>query len=489
MKFSKAQGSMEYLLLIAGALLVVAILIAIMANLGGFGKSTSETGEDKIISAYDDFGGDIFPELKDLCDGVTCTGNYCGAGVNTLYYDGECNPLDGFCHYEDMDCDYGCEDGECKSEPDLCETVVCENECDVDNNQKYNGVCNPVDGSCDYDTKECVIGCTDGLCNEDPCQGVVCDPDQCINTDDRKYDGICNNAICTYSTENCEFGCENALCNPDPCDGVICEDGCKDESTKNINGVCYSETGVPVCEYTEVNCIFGCESGTCKGDPCEGISCEPYCDNETRYFTGSCSDGSCDYASSEVCEFGCAPTKCLDEIPCTEDWDCSGWSSWSAWSTCVNSEQSRTRTRTCTDNNDCGTETEKPAESEIEYQSCGTNYKERTEYLNLISGGYEKLSVGEKREFLLLKDAPRVFVLDMVYGVEYKQTVVGYGGGTITNEERYAPPAMQFFNDGGGILRYTGGPEVTGGDVQRMAVKIATTSSSPFLVSIKIIEN
>jgi len=51
---------------------------------------------------------------------------------------------------------------------------------------------------------------------------------------------------------------------------------------------------------------------------------------------------------------------------CNPDWVCTGWSSWSA---CVNNLQSRTRT--CTDSNNCGTTSGKPAESDT--QSCSVS--------------------------------------------------------------------------------------------------------------------
>jgi len=53
------------------------------------------------------------------------------------------------------------------------------------------------------------------------------------------------------------------------------------------------------------------------------------------------------------------------EASCTEDWTCTDWSSWSA---CTGGTQ--TRTRTCTDSNNCGTTVNKPAESET--RSCGS---------------------------------------------------------------------------------------------------------------------
>jgi len=51
--------------------------------------------------------------------------------------------------------------------------------------------------------------------------------------------------------------------------------------------------------------------------------------------------------------------------PCTESWTCTPWSAWSA---CVGGQQSRTRT--CTDDNECGTTIDKPSETET--RSCGT---------------------------------------------------------------------------------------------------------------------
>lgn len=50
-----------------------------------------------------------------------------------------------------------------------------------------------------------------------------------------------------------------------------------------------------------------------------------------------------------VCLYGCIDGACNTE--CTEDWSCDGWS------TCTNTQQ----TRTCTDANDCGTDTNKPS--------------------------------------------------------------------------------------------------------------------------------
>ena len=53
--------------------------------------------------------------------------------------------------------------------------------------------------------------------------------------------------------------------------------------------------------------------------------------------------------------------------PCTESWTCTEWSDWSS---CIDSQQSRTKT--CVDENSCGTETTKPDETET--QACNSTY-------------------------------------------------------------------------------------------------------------------
>jgi len=79
------------------------------------------------------------------------------------------------------------------------------------------------------------------------------------------------------------------------------------------------------------------------------------------YFNGNAkieilSNGGDDYTCADAVKF-------VSTSSCTENWQCT---SWSDWSKCTNNRQSRTRT--CTDANNCGTTTNKPAESES--QSC-----------------------------------------------------------------------------------------------------------------------
>jgi len=56
----------------------------------------------------------------------------------------------------------------------------------------------------------------------------------------------------------------------------------------------------------------------------------------------------------------------LEPPGCVEDWFCTAWSDWSV---CTDGSQSKTRT--CTDLNDCGTTDDKPSTTSM--QSCGTD--------------------------------------------------------------------------------------------------------------------
>ncbi len=191
-----------------------------------------------------------------------------------------------------------------------------------------------------------------------------------------------------------------------------------------------------------------------------------------------CGDNICNgYETCSSCSDDCGTCECI------EDWGCSsGWGSWSSWSSCVDSQQSRTRTQTCTDLNDCGTEEDKPDELETQYQSCGSQeYEEQQAYSNIkneCDPDCVTINVNQIQEFLLFKNVAKIFILDMTYDVQYQytQTINSTGGGSVLNEERYAPPAMTFVDEGSGVLRYYGGPEVSGGDVQKMAIKIIQTT-------------
>ncbi|MFC1697685.1 DNRLRE domain-containing protein [Nanoarchaeota archaeon] len=96
----------------------------------------------------------------------------------------------------------------------------------------------------------------------------------------------------------------------DPCDGISCNPYC-DGTTRYYAGQCNSGE----CEYqTEP------ESETCgyvPPDPCDDITCNPFCEGTTRYYNGNCNEGACEYQSepdSEQC--GYIPPNPCDDITC-----------------------------------------------------------------------------------------------------------------------------------------------------------------------------
>lgn len=122
----------------------------------------------------------------------------------------------------------------------------------------------------------------DGSTPVDLCAGVSCTTAPaatCVGTIQRTYDpvGTCSDGVCSYASHDtaCAAGCESAAC-IDPCAGVTC-------------------TSPP-------------------GPSCDGDRLRTFAD------TGTCSNGSCSYASSEsTCELGCRNTTCFNPDPRLED--------------------------------------------------------------------------------------------------------------------------------------------------------------------------
>ena len=161
--------------------------------------------------------------------------------------------------------DWQCDDGE------FCISGVCgENPCD-DDNECTRDYYRP-DGSCDY--VQIPIGtplgtpcdwngepgvCINGVCEEDPCKGVVCD------------DGdLCTNDRCVRTTGECAFGpvgcsdrntCTDDTCDPDSggCDYTPVPDGqpcCYRGHWKCCELLCFSQCYV--CDVAGY-----CDSGAC----------------------------------------------------------------------------------------------------------------------------------------------------------------------------------------------------------------------------------
>jgi hypothetical protein len=198
------------------------------------------------------------------CAGVSCN-DTCDASGNRLY-SGQCNLNNGSCSYYSQNCPYGCLNGQCKPQPNLCSAgQTCSDTCSLGSKQ-INGYCNQTSGNCVYTTVSCTYGCTNGVCNSPPdlCKpsGVpkTC-PDICDASGNQETGGYCNQTSgnCIYTTTNCPYGCTNGVCNspPDLCKPngipVDCSDKCTaGTQTWYHGGTCQSGTGT--CKYATTNC-------------------------------------------------------------------------------------------------------------------------------------------------------------------------------------------------------------------------------------------
>lgn len=172
-----------------------------------------------------------------------------------------------------------------------------------------------------------LCGCGDA--QKDPCEGVVCNhpPQDFCQTGSTqiRYDpaGWCDSssgmAICQYdySTVACAGGCSQGICRGDPCEGVTCDqppaDACIDPSTRRTHaqaGTCDVIAGQAVCVYSfdDTDCPHGCEDAACLPDPCTGITCETPPPDECKDADTLIvydTQGTCDSSSGQAeCAYG-----------------------------------------------------------------------------------------------------------------------------------------------------------------------------------------
>lgn len=171
------------------------------------------------------------------CVGVDCNdppAASCDGQVAATYGNGTCNPDDASCSYAETrtDCtemDRVCRNGSCVS--DLCAGVTCDDppaaSCQGTVAVTYSGAgtCNPADGVCDYSGTEvmtdCATGgqlCAQGMCVNDPCDGVTCPQpaDICDGNEAKVYsgEGVCDPAdgMCDYSAVEVVTPCNALTC-------------------------------------------------------------------------------------------------------------------------------------------------------------------------------------------------------------------------------------------------------------------------------------
>lgn len=195
-----------------------------------------------------------------------------------------------------------------------------------------------VAGQCLYDEYQeipCEFGCdpATGLCQEDPCAGVVCDNPP--NTQCFEMAGTCVDGLCVYLPLPEETSCDDGdLCTAtDECNGagqclgspILCYPPsplCLDRQTSRfyIGGSCDGTTGECVFSHVDTTCAFGCDpaTGVCANDPCAGVVCDNPPNKQCYGSVGTCVAGSCEYPPLA------AGTLCDDANPCTVGDQCDG---------------------------------------------------------------------------------------------------------------------------------------------------------------------
>ena len=242
-------------------------------------------------------GGDSGTEGgQDTCLGITCNTpppNECSDADNLRVYSSPGTCSKGQCSYASslLACAGGCASDHCVDDP--CAGMTCNtppgNSCADPNTLKVyssNGTCDG--GTCSYasTSQNCPEGCAGGACNNDPCAGMTCNAPPANSCEDpntlKVYspDGTCSNGACSYAstTQNCPDGCAGGACTNDPCAGMTCNTPPANSCDGPDNLKVYSPTGTcsnGTCSYasTTQNCPDGCAGGTCNNDPCAGMTC------------------------------------------------------------------------------------------------------------------------------------------------------------------------------------------------------------------------
>ena len=170
---------------------------------------------------------------------------------------------------------------------------------------------------------------------------------------------LCLNVTCENSTLTCQDGFDATCLNT--CDSETGEcSNCTPDCTGHQD-LCANVT----CAMTRLECPDGAPA-----------ACRNTCDPET----GECSN--------------CTPD-CTGHIGCIPDWECT------AWSVCLDGEQNRT----CTDDNDCDTLTDKPDEE----RDCEINETDHVVFSQVL---YDAVEDAEEEWFELYNPTDSSVELD-----------------------------------------------------------------------------
>ncbi|MGD2108254.1 MAG: hypothetical protein PVI86_02560 [Phycisphaerae bacterium] len=268
---------------------------------------------------------DTCNEQTDQCDN---TPNHSLCADNDLCTINEhCDPSQGGCVSDDVDCDDGitCTADSCDPLTGQCVNTPDDTACFDENLCTLNERCDP-NLDCQFDE----VNCDDGFsCTDDVCVPTT---GECINAaDTSRCDDSNPCTIDACAPEHPEHGPDGCVHGPKDCsDGVACtEDSCDPDTgecdnTPN-NDLCLDEDGCTInercdpvndCQSDQKDCTdsHDCTDDTCEspGGECVHTPVHARCDDGK-----SCSDDTCD--PNMGCLNGAVNSRCADTVDCTVD--------------------------------------------------------------------------------------------------------------------------------------------------------------------------
>jgi hypothetical protein len=257
-----------------------------------------------------------------------------GDSVGEYYCDGDSS------RFEYKVCEVGCSNGACKA-----------------------FTCSDTDGGIDYFVKGTVVSLIDqnSTTSVDSCSGNILTEYYCdsayIKSESKTCDNGCENGRCKFATtctpswtcgswSACSNSSQSRTCTDSNNCGVITNKPAETQSC-TVSQTCTDPDGKDY--FRKETITYRSVSYTDKCD-------SRYPNYVLEYYCNSLGEGKAEWGS---CANGCnGDGACNPVTNCTPSWTCGNWG------TCVNGSQART----CTDSNNCGVTTNKPAET----QNCGS---------------------------------------------------------------------------------------------------------------------
>ncbi len=165
---------------------------------------------------------------------------------------------------------------------------------------------------------------------------------------------------------------------------------CRDKNSCNTfeNKPKTSEMEKKTCNDTandDTNTIIDANATCTENWSCGNFGNWSACSGGTQSRTRNCTDANNCGTTANRSPLSESRNSCADTVQCTESWSCGEWSA-GAWGACQEGTRTRTLSRTCTDSNSCGTTSSKPGTTNTESEPCDyTPTEEKPEYSSHVS--------------------------------------------------------------------------------------------------------